>query len=272
MALRPAWKGTLKLNLVQVPIRVFAATTPGSDVTFHMVHRQCHSRIEVRRWCPHCRRDVDRSEVIKGYEREDGRFMLVNEEEIAALKSDSARVVDMFDVVDLADVDPLLIERAYYLAPATADDAAAFVVIRDALDGRAAVGRLTLHGREYLVAVVVRGHALMLYTLRTQSEVRAAAAIDELAYADVKAKPQDVKLARQVFDSLATDADLRRFTDRYEDSLRVMKQRAADEGPAPAVTSLTDALRRSVALDGRNLERPARVLRHPGSSPKHRAG
>ncbi|MBP8273145.1 MAG: hypothetical protein KAY59_01875 [Acidobacteria bacterium] len=145
--MRPTWKGSLKLSLIHIPIRVFAATTAGADVAFHMVHRKCHTRIEMRRWCPHCHQQVESDDVARAYERSKGRFVLVEQEEISAVRPDTTQVIDISDVVDRAAVDPEMIERAYFLAPDTRKDGPAFAVVRGALEDRSAVGHLAMHGR-----------------------------------------------------------------------------------------------------------------------------
>ena len=165
-----------------------------------------------------------------------------------------------------------------------------FAVIREALEGRAAVGRLALHGRDYLVALLPSDTSLILYTLRTKGEVRALDAIDERTLGAVKPKPQEVKLARQVLASFETEADLSSFTDRYQEALREMLDTKRSEevaevaesgGPKkPAkVVNLMDALRQSLAqttaarrAGSRSpaaRKRP-RVLKHPATTRSRR--
>src|SRR5687768_10202475 len=225
MALRPTWKGTLRLSLINVPIRVFAATTADADVAFHQVHRKCKTRIQLKKWCPHCKREVERDEIVKGHERGDGKYVLVEEEEISALRPTSTRVIEITDVVAAAAIDPVLVERAYYLAPENKAAGASFAVLRDALDTQAAVGRVAVHGREYLAAVVRRDVALMLYTLRTEGEVRQASDVAELKNASGAVRPAELKLAKQVLASFETGANLENFTDNYQKSLKAMLAR-----------------------------------------------
>jgi DNA end-binding protein Ku len=258
MAARATWRGSLKLSLITIPIRVFPATTTTSDISFHQIHRVCRTRIQLRKWCPHCERLIEADEIVKGRDTGNGRYALVEEEEIAALRPASTKTVDVSHVVDASTIDPIYIERAYYVTPDTASAGEPFAVIRDALEGRAAVGRLALHGREYLVALVPRETALVLYTLRTKGEVRALDAIDERDFAAVKGKPQETKLARQVLSSFETEADLSSFTDRYQEALREMLAKKATEDvaeagepgerkPSTKVVNLMDALRQSLA-------------------------
>jgi DNA end-binding protein Ku len=206
--------------------------------------------------------------------------VLVEEEEIAGIRPESTRVIEISHVVDASTVDPIYIERPYYLAPENKSAGSPFAVVREALDGKAGVGRLALHGREYLVAILPREDALLMYTLRTAGEVRQLKQIDELEYAHTKVKPEEVKLARQVLNSFETEADLSKFTDNYQQALREMLEAkgeaepiAAEKGKPTKVVNLMDALRQSLDKVSKEKKRPARaaarktarVVKHPSS-------
>jgi DNA end-binding protein Ku len=285
MAIRSTWKGSIKLSLIAIPIRVYPATV-ASDVSFRQLHRKCKTPIQLKRWCPHCEEEVAAEDVVKGYESTKGQFVLVEDEEIAKLRPESTHVIDIGQIVDASSIDPIAIERAYYLAPETKAAGAAFAVLREGFGSRAGVGRLALHGREYLVAVLPRDQALVMYTLRTAREMRKPSAIDELEFADVKVKPEEAKLARQVMQHFETGADLSDLTDHYQEALRAMlaakapEDVVAIEGAKGAkgrgkVVDLMDALRQSLArVESTKSTRPrasssrsrqARVLPHPTS-------
>jgi DNA end-binding protein Ku len=216
MAVRLAWKGVLKLSLITISIRVFPATNPASDVSFRQLHRKCHTPIQMKNWCPHCNIELDNAEIVKGCESSKGHYVLVENEEIAGLRPEASHVVEISHLAESTAIDPIYIERTYYLAPDNKTAGSAFAVIREGLNGSAGIGRLALHGREYLVAVVPRDSALLAYTLRTAGEVRNMADIEELKYGDVKPKTEEVKLARQVLHSFEPVADLSKLTDNYQ--------------------------------------------------------
>src|SRR5262245_42342983 len=279
---RSTWKGTLRLSLIAIPIRVFPATSASSDVSFRQLHRKCHTPIQLKKWCPHCEEEVSAEDIVKGYESSKGHFVLVEQEEIAKLRPESTRVVDLSHIIDAKGIDPIYIERSYYLTPDTKVAGSAFAVIREALEGQAAIGRLALHGREYLVAVMPRDRALVLYTLRTAGEVRELSDVPDLSFGEAKTKPEEVKLARQVLNSLKIAGDLTAFTDNYEEALREMIARkgagamvtAEGETPAKAkVVDLMQALRQSLATISSEKKKPARaagrhkarVLPHPST-------
>lgn len=270
---RPTWRGSLRLSLIAIPIRVFPATSAASDISFRQLHRKCHTPIQLKKWCPHCEEEVSNEDIVRGYESSRGTFTLVEDEEITKLRPESTRVVDLSHLIDAKAIDPIYIERSYYVTPDTKLAGAAFAVIREALDGQAAIGRLALHGREYLVAVLPREQALVLHTLRTAGEVRALSSVPDLTFADAKTKPEEIKLARQVLGSLKTTRDLTAFTDHYEDALREMIARKGAgamvtvEGETPSkVVDLMQALRQSLASVTSEKKQPARVLRHPSTA------
>jgi DNA end-binding protein Ku len=286
MAARSTWKGSLKFSLITIPIRVFMATNPGSDVSFRQFHRKCHTRIQLKKWCPHCEEEVSADDIVKGYESSKGRFVMVEQEDVAKLRPESTHVIDITHVTDAAAIDPLHVERTYFLAPDNKTAGPPFAVLRDALDSRAGVGRLALHGREYLVAVVSHDDSLMLHTLRTAGEVRDAAEIENLRLAAVKTKPEEVKLARQILNSFESVPDLSKFTDHYQEALKAMlkAKRAVEvagadgESKGVAPVDLMEALRRSLAQASgaktrgkaaHSRKAAAKVLHYPASK-RHR--
>jgi DNA end-binding protein Ku len=276
---RPTWRGTIKLSLVAIPVRVFPATNAASDVHFRQLHRKCHTPIQLKKWCPHCNEEVAADDIVKGYEVSKGRYSLVEQQEVAKLRPESTKVIDVSHIVDASTVDPVYIERSYVLAPDSAAAGSPFAVFREALADKAGVGRLALHGREYLVAVLPKDTALMLYTLRTKGEVRDVSHVDGLEFAQVKTKPDEVRLARQVLASLETADDLSDFTDHYQEALRAMLERKTametvdveETGTPKKVVNLMDALRQSLAQVSAPKRKAAKVIAHP-STPhrKHR--
>ncbi len=254
MAARPTWKGFLKISLVTVPIRVFPATDTAATLAFHQLHRECQTRIQQKKWCPHHNREVDKTEIARGYEFERGRYVIVDDEDIEKARPESTRIINLMRFADTESIDPIYVERPYYLAPDGPVAAEAFSVIRDALQGKAGIGKLALYGREYLVAVQPRDTGLVMYTLRRASEIRSMSALDELQDVAAQAKPEEVKLARQVIGSFEGPLDLSEFRDEYQAELRriIDAKIAGEEIVAPVeerpakVVNLMDALRKSL--------------------------
>ena len=130
--LRPTWKGYLKISLVNIPIKVFPATDAGATLSFNQLHAECQTRIQQKRWCPKCEREVPNTEIVKGFEFEKGRYVVVGEEDIEKVRVDSTRVINLEKFTDDTAIDPIYLERPYYLAPDGDVAKEAFAVIREA--------------------------------------------------------------------------------------------------------------------------------------------
>src|SRR3954469_15196597 len=146
MAARPTGEGYLKSSLVNMPVKVFPATDTGATLSFNQLHGECQTRIQQKRWCPKCEREVPLSEVVKGYEFEKGRYVVVEEEDLAKVRPESTRVIDLVQFTEAAAIDPIYVERPYYLAPDGPMAKEAFAVMREGMKGKAGIGKLALYG------------------------------------------------------------------------------------------------------------------------------
>jgi DNA end-binding protein Ku len=254
MAARPTWKGFLKISLVNIPIRVFPATDSAATISFNQLHAECQTRIQQKRWCPTCDREVPLSEIAKGYEFEKGRYVVMTEEDLSKVKPESTRIIDLVQFTDVASIDPIHVDRAYYLAPDGNIATQAFAVMREGMKGKAGIGKLALYGREYLVAVQPKDNGLVMYTLRHAKEVRSMDNIDELQTVPAKVKPEEIKLAKQVIENFEGQLDWEEYRDEYQEELqRIIDAKVAgeevvatvEEAP-PKVVNLMDALRQSL--------------------------
>ena len=267
MAARPTWKGYLKISLVNIPVRVFPATDAAATISFNQLHRECRTRIQQKRWCPTCQVEVPNTDLVKGYEFEKGKYVVMDEEDLAKVRSESTRVINVVQFTDAKVIDPVYVERPYYLAPDGQVAAEAFAVMREGMVGKAAVGKVALYGREYLVAIQPRENGLVMYTLRHASEVRAMNAIDELKLVPAKIKPDEIRLAKQVIGNFETEGDLTQYKDEYQEELRrIIDAKIAGEeivGPAeeapPKVVNLMEALRQSLERVSANKKKTAKI-------------
>jgi DNA end-binding protein Ku len=254
MAARPTWKGFLKISLVNIPIRVFPATDSAATISFNQLHGECQTRIQQKRWCPKCDREVPLSEIVKGYEFEKGRYVVMDEEDLAKVRPESTRVIDLVQFTEVEAIDPIYVERPYYLAPDGQMAQEAFAVMREGMKGKAGIGKLALYGREYLVAVQPKEKGLVMYTMRRSNEVRSMDAIEELEGVPSKVKPDEIKLAKQVIGNFEGRLDLTEYKDAYQEELqRIIDAKiageevvATQEETPPKVVNLMDALRQSL--------------------------
>ena len=267
MAARPTWKGYIKISLVNIPVRVFPATDAAATISFNQLHKVCRTRIQQKRWCPACEVEVPHTDLVKGYEFEKGKYVVLEDEDIAKVRPESTRVINIVQFASAATIDPVYVERPYYLAPDGQVSAEAFAVMREGMAGKAAIGKLALYGREYLVAIQPRDNGFVMFTLRTADEVRSMSAIDELKTVPAKIKPEEVKLARQVIGNFETGGDLTQYKDEYQAELRKMIDAkiageeivAPTEEEPPKVVNLMDALRQSLERVSAEKKRPAKV-------------
>ena len=279
MPARPTWKGYLKISLVTIPIKVFPATDAGATLSFNQLHAECQTRIQQKRWCPHCEREVPNTDIVKGYEFEKGRYVVMDEEDIEKVRVDSTRVINLEKFTTDSAIDPIYLERPYYLAPDGPVASEAFAVVREGMEGMAGIGKVALYGREYLVKVQPRERGLIMYTLRHAEEIRAMDGIDELGQMPAKVKADEVKLARQVMSTFEGELDFKAYRDGYQDGLRQIisakvegREIVAPEVEAPPkVVNLMDALRRSLDSISASKKKPQRIEARPEARVKKRA-
>jgi DNA end-binding protein Ku len=280
MPARPTWKGYLKISLVNIPIKVFPATDAAATLSFNQLHADCRTRIQQKRWCPKCERDVPNSDLVKGYEFEKGRYVVVDEEDLQKVRVESTRVINLEKFTEDTAIDPIYLERPYYLAPDGPVARDAFAVIREGMKGMAGIGKVALYGREYLVKVQPRDKGLVMYTLRHAAEIRSMDAIDELADMPVSVKPDEVKLAKQVMGTFEGEVVLDTYKDEYQVGLREIidakiegREIVAPEVEAPPkVVNLMEALRKSLDTISANKKHTAAPVSRMAGTAKKRAG
>lgn len=265
MAPRPTWQGHLRLSLVTCPVALYTATSKSGDVSFHLINPETNNRIRMVTTDPETG-PVERSSLVKGYEFEKNRYVVVDQAEIDAVKIESNRVVDIERFVDAADIDRLYWEDPYFLVPDGKMAAEAFAVIREAMarSDRIALGRVVMHQRERLLALEPRDAGIVAYRLRAHDEVRRPADY----FRDIPdAAPSEamVEIASKIIEQLYGPFEPETFRDRYEDALRalidakVKGETLRIEAPAPQAAPPDDLmalLKRSLQADAAPPRRP----------------
>src|SRR5918993_1172729 len=173
MAYRPTWQGHLKLSLVTGPVALYTATDAAGDVHFHLINPKTNNRIKMITTDPDTG-PVNRSDLVKGYEVSKGEYVLLTNEEIASVKLESTKTIDIERFVPEADIDRIYWDHPYYLAPDGKMAEEAFGVIRTAMEkaGQIALGRVVISTRERILALEPRGKGILAYTIRSDAEVR----------------------------------------------------------------------------------------------------
>src|SRR5580765_2788946 len=264
---RPTWKGFLKVSLVTIPVKVFPATESADALSFNQLHAECQTRIQQKRWCPHCDREVPNTELVKGYEFEKGRYVVINDEDIQNVRVESTHVINLVQFADDSEIDPIYVDRAYYLAPDGPMAAEAFAVMREGMAGKAGIGKMALYGREYLVAVRPQKKGIVMYTLHHDAEIRSIDQIEELNSVPSKVKPEEMKLAKQVIATFDAELNLKDYKDEYKEGLRKIidakiagEEIVAPEVQEPArVVDLMEALKRSLDSVSQEKKKPAKA-------------
>ncbi|MDG2528564.1 Ku protein [Caulobacter endophyticus] len=255
MAPRPTWQGHLRLSLVTCPVALYTATNPGGEVRFNLLHPKTHNRIKMVATDPDLG-PVERSDLVKGYEVEKDRYVIVTPEEIESVRLESTRTIDIERFVDVADIDRLFWDNPYFLVPDGKLAVEAYSVIRDAMAGakRIALGRVVMHTRERLLAIEPRGKGLVAWSLRAYDEVRDPADLFDDIPAK-KADPSMIAIARKIIEQQDGPFEPEDFKDRYEEALRDLIKRKEKGGKtkvtaAPPedtnVVDLMEALRKSL--------------------------
>jgi DNA end-binding protein Ku len=260
MAARYSWKGYLKLSLVSCPVHLAPAASTRERVSFHLLNPQTHNRIQQRTVDPETEKEVPRNELVRGYEFEKGRYVIVEPEELEALQIESSQTIDLLRFVEASEVEPVYFNAAYYLGPDGKMADETFRVIREAMaaTGRAGIGRVVLSQREHPVLVEPHGEGMMMLTLRPADEVRDASEY----FADIgkgKLDKEMVDLAKKIIEQKSGPFEPKELTgDHYQDALRELVAQKIKGGKpvipkaasAPSnVVNLMDALRKSIAGD-----------------------
>jgi DNA end-binding protein Ku len=204
---------------------------------------------------------------VKGYEFEKGRYVVLSEEDFDKVRPESTRVIDLVQFADESSIDPMYVDRTYYLAPDGPVASDAFAVMRDGMKGKVGVGKLALYGREYLVAVRPQGRGIVMYTLHHAAEIRTMDAVEELNSVAEKTKPEEIKLAKQVIGTFEGPLNLKDYKDEYREGLqRIIDAKIAGEeivAPSieapPKVVNLMEALRKSLDAVSDEKKRPAKA-------------
>src|SRR5437764_1144277 len=195
---RPIWSGSISFGLVNVPVKLFSATSP-KEVRFHMLHDKAGGRIQQKRVCSIDGEEVAWEHIVKGFEVSKGRYVPITREELEAFAPKATRSIDIEDFVDLAQIDPIYYDHSYYLVP---DRGAArpYALLREAMKstGKVGIGQFVLRTKQYLAAVRPMGSALALSTMLHADEVVDQSELEGLPGADAKPREKELHMARQL--------------------------------------------------------------------------
>jgi DNA end-binding protein Ku len=254
--MRTLWKGAISFGLVHIPVRVYPATE-NKGVKFRYLHRECKTPVRYVKYCPHCDREVSGEEIVSGYEYQKGQFVVLEDEDFERLPAAESKVVDIVDFVHIAEIDPILYDKTYYLEPADGG-AKAYALLRRAMleTGRIAIARVALRAKLTLAAVrVFDGVVLAMETMFWPDEVRPWTALAGLNL-EPAFHENEVRMADMLVESLTSPFNPTKYTDDYRVALHEAIQAKIEgrqiyeyrEPETAKVIDLMEALRASVEM------------------------
>lgn len=276
----PTWRGHLRLSLVTCPVALHTGLSRGGEVHFNLINPKTNNRIKMVTTDPD-EGPVDREDLVKGYEVEPGRYVLLTDEEIKSVRLESTKTIDIERFVAADEIDRLYWNDPYFLVPDGKLANESFAVIRDAMkaSGQIALGRVVMSTRERIVALEPRDRGIIAYTLRSHDEVRDP----KEAFAGIpatKVDPAMVAIANKIIEQQEGPFDPEQFTDRYEEALKAMIERK-EKGKKPVsvedpedtnVIDLMAALRASLGGAGKAGGKAAPKRKAAAAKPGKAAG
>ncbi len=251
---RAIWTGAISFGLVNVPVKLYSATSPKS-VRFHQLSSKTGARIRQKRVDSTTGDEVPYEEIVKGYELSPDRYVLIEPEELDALDPKATKTIDIEEFVDLTEIDPIYYDHSYYLAPTTGG-AKAYRLLLEAMReaGKVGIGRVVIRSKQQLCALRPTGDVMTMSTMLFGDEVLAPDRIDELdAVGEAEATKRELTMAQQLIDSLSTEFDPDKYRDEYRDRvLDLIERKAAgeeiavqpqaeEEAPAPDLMAALEA-------------------------------
>ena len=259
------WTGYLTFGLISMPVRLFSGAR-GTRVSFHMLHRDDHTRVKQQLYCPADERVVERNEIVKGYEFRKGEYVVVEPEELKKIEPKTAKAMEILEFVKQDEIDPVYFESSYYLAPEEAAIKPYTLLARAMQDsGYVGIAKLAMHNREYTAFLRPYEKGLMLHTMYYQDEIREA---PDFGSGHANLKEGEVKIAHQLIEALAAKWDPSKYYDTFEENVKKLIKAHMDgkevvavekSKPSAAPADLMAALKQSLAQMEGKKKGPQRV-------------
>ena len=258
MSARAMASGTISFGLVAIPVKLYTTGESSAGVSFNQVHKKCGTRIQYRYYCPTDDELVERNEIAKGYEFAKGQFVLFEDEELKALNPPATNAIEITEFVPLDKVDPIYFEKSYYVGPDKGGPKP-YRLLAEAMKetGRAALARYAARGKDYLVLLRPFENGIIMQQLRYADEIRA---FDEVPIGDAEVKPNELQLALQLIDQIASDGfKPEEYKDEVREKVLALIERkvegedivaAPEEAPKAQIIDLMEALKKSLGKAG----------------------
>lgn len=245
------WKGSISFGLINVPVKMHAATE-AQEFKFNYLHKECQQRIRSIKKCSHCDKEVEMADLVKGYEYEKDRYIILSEEDLASLEQPMSRSIDILDFVDLKEIDPIYYQKSYYLSPEETAQKAYWLLSKAMEEsGKVALARVTMRSKQHLACLRVFEAGLIMETMYYPKEIRHMDAV----WDHVVSTETELAMARQLIDNLAHPFEPEKYHDELHDQLAQMIESKVTgeiykvETPSKGgqVVDLMEALRASIA-------------------------
>lgn len=232
------WKGSISFGLVNIPVKMFTATED-KDIRFKYIHKECHTPVKYKKTCPACNKDVGPEDIVRGFEYEPGRFVIMTEEDFQDIEIKSEKTVEIMDFVSLEEIDPIYFDKTYFLGPQETGGKA-YTLLREALGSkkRIAVAKITIRDRESLAVIRVYNNVLILETIFYPDEVRDSKQVPGVPEG-LQTTKAELDMAAQLIDNLTTEFSPQKYSDTYRERL-LEKINAKVEGKEFVVKKETD--------------------------------
>lgn len=247
------WKGAISFGLVNIPVKMFAATED-RDIKFKYLHKKCRTPVKYEKICPYCNEEISPDDIVRGFEYEAGRYVVLEEEDFEAVKPQKARTIEILDFVSLSEIDPIYFEKSYYISPQETGGKA-YSLLKQAMKdtGKIAVAKMTIREKQSLAALRVVGDVLVIETIFYPDEVRDTEQIPGIPK-EMKIDERELNMAVQLIENLTSKFSPEKYKDEYREALLELIRKKAEgeeivsapEAPQRNVIDLMQALQASL--------------------------
>jgi DNA end-binding protein Ku len=268
--MKSIWKGTISFGLVSIPVRLYSAIQEHA-LSFKMLHAKCHTPVEYKRWCPHCKKEVPWNSIVKGYKLEDGSYVVLTQEKLSELRPQTTDTISVVEFVATSAIEPIYLEHHFYLGPEKSGEKSFYLFKKALQDSRkVAIGTFVMRDKEYACMINPYGEVMMLSTLNYSYEIRDVKEVPNIGPSK-KLSNAEIALAKQLIDKLTVKKfNLAQFKDTFAEQLKAVLKKSKKEqifakkkktkekplivGQKKKETSLATALRASLIAPGRSGE------------------
>ncbi|AFM42450.1 Ku protein [Desulfosporosinus acidiphilus SJ4] len=253
------WKGSISFGLVNVPVKMHTATE-SQEFKFNYLHKDCQHRIRSIKKCPNCEKEVEMADLVKGFEYEKDRYVILEDEELAALEQPTSRSIEILDFINLSEIDPIYYDKSYYLSPEEAAQKAYRLLCQAMVEsGKVALARVTMRSKQHLACLRVFEEGLVLETMHYPQEIRHM----DATWGRIVPTETELSMARQLIDNLARPFEPEKYRDEVHEQVAEMIESKITgesfkvESPVKGgqVVDLMEALRASIALTEQEKEK-----------------